>query len=164
MLKEEFPFVGGNYVFNKRIFEKITFNHERNFEDWFFCYKLIKECIAHDYPFYLINKPIYLYAEDDLESISKAGVNQLEQIQVPEFYYALDQDKQKGIRRKLCSIWMFNSIKRLTTFSLKLKFILKHRQLILSNFTLNPHYVGSFLILFFNRKTLEGLIFKFKKQ
>lgn len=163
MLKNEFPFVGGNYIFNKKVFQHITFNNERNFEDWFFCYKLIKECIKHNHAFHIVNKPIYLYTEDDLESISKAGVNHLEQIKVPEFYYALDQDHQLSIRKKLCSIWMFNSVKRLTSFSLKLNFIFKYLHLILINFTLNSYYFGSFIAVFFSRKTLERLIFKFKK-
>ena len=164
LLAIEFPFVGGNYVFNKKKLKSVHFNHERMFEDWLFCYKIILECLKQNLPIYLINKATYLYAEDDLESVSKAVVSDVSHIKVPEFYYLLEKNGHIGIRKKLCSIWMFNSVKRLNSFALKVNFILAHFKIILQNVTFNKYYWGTFFSIVLNRRKLEQLIILVKQN
>lgn len=164
LLAIEFPFVGGNYIYHRKRIPTIKFNHERMFEDWLFCYNILQETIRLNLNLYLINKPSYLYLEDDLTSVSKQLVSTLDQITIPSLYYKLETEGKNSIRKKLFSIWMFNSSKRLNDFSLKLSFFKKYYSLIIKNFTLNKYYIGSFINIIFNRAAIEKIIYLLKRN
>lgn len=163
ILEKEMIFVSANYCFEKKYFEKIEFSNERNFEDWLFCYKLLRELTLNKENIWLINEPTYLYTEDDPESLSSNNVKSIDQLILPQLYYELMQDQKVKIRKYIFSIWLFSSIKRCSNFSMKLKFMFKNTKHILSNIIFNKYYLSSFLIVFISRYRVEKLIQIFKK-
>lgn len=163
ILEKEMIFVSANYCFQKSYFEGITFSSERNFEDWLFCYHLIKKLELGNEFIWLMEEATYLYAEDDPSSLSSKVVTDIHQFVIPQLYFELHQDHLVEIRKYIFSIWFFNAMKRIAGFARKLRFIWTHKTIILTNFSFNKYYLSSFIAIFINRNQMETLIKQIKK-
>ena len=163
VMKHEMIFVSANYCFQKPYFNDIHFSSERNFEDWLFCYHLLKKLLAQKEHIWMVEEPSYRYAEDDPASLSSNNVTDINRFVLPQLYFELDADGQTPIRTYIFSIWFFNAMKRCATTGLKVKLLMRHIGHVLRNFSLNKYYLSSFVIIFINRNRIEQLIQRFKK-
>ena len=162
-MHHEMIFVSANYCFHKNYFSDIQFSPERNFEDWLFCYHLLKKMLPKGEAVYVLEEATYLYAEDDPKSLSSNPVKDITKFVIPKLYHELILDKQRGIANYIFSIWFFNAMKRCANAQLKLTLLGKHLGLVLRNFSLNKYYLSAFVAIFISRSTIENLIQRFKK-
>lgn len=164
IMASEIIFVSANYCFQRSFFQQIRFGQERNFEDWLFCYHLLKHLQQQKQYLYLSLPATYHYTEDDPSSQSSALVSDINRFVLPQLYFELIHDGHLAMRKLVFSIWMFNALKRTASFRLKLKFLFKHTNHIIRNLSTNKYFLSSFLIIFVNRTLIEKAIAIVKKN
>ncbi|MEZ5045575.1 MAG: glycosyltransferase family 2 protein [Chitinophagaceae bacterium] len=157
-MEYESIFVSANYCFNAVFFKGFLFSSERNFEDWKFCYGMLKKLANDGKQIYLIPHATYQYTEDDPSSLSSGNITDLSQVCIPSIYFDLEKDGECGIRKLIFSIWAFNVIKRLSSIKYKIKFIRIYKNFIYENFIINKYYLGIFLLFLLPSKSIQRTI------
>jgi hypothetical protein len=109
-------------------------------------------------PLWILEKPSYIYTDDNPLSLSLTSIKNVDRFSIPLVCIELKNDKEIEILNKMFSIWFFDSLRRIETPILKLKFINKFRKDILANFNTSKFFLAGFLILLLNRKLTERLI------
>jgi len=158
LMKTDILFISANYCFNRKYFEGIVFSQEYHFEDWCFTYRLLRKMKLNNEPLWILEKPSYIYTDDNPLSLSLTSIKNVDRFSIPLVCIELKNDKEIEILNKMFSIWFFDSLRRIETPILKLKFINKFRKDILANFNTSKFFLAGFLILLLNRKLTERLI------
>lgn len=165
--KESLVIASGNVLCKKSYIGEARFNEkERIFEDWEFWFRILECQDITFYPLRLLffNKPLLIHNDEVEGSLQRKIITSPDDIFPPLLLINLmgkSDDKYISYRKRLCSIWLYNSIKRLGWRG-RSKFILTYRSLIVKNFLFNRYYLGVFLG-FFGGGVLPSLGKAYKK-
>lgn len=139
------PFVGGgNAVIRKKFITDngISFDTtEKNYEDWLFYFTALAVNKEH---FILVNKSLYLYYNDDGDSLSRKR-EAFNNIKIPRVVSFLEEGKMVQTQKLVVSIWLSSSFIKIGNRIGFLRFIFLHFSFIARNFVLNKFTFYVFL-------------------
>ncbi len=154
---ESFFIGGGNVCFNRKLAESERFEiGERNMEEWDFYYRILRHCINDNRKVFFITIPLYIYNNIDEESLSRKKIGSIDDISVPKIISRLNSKEERGYRDFLLSIWIYNSVTRLSSTKERIKFISNYFNYILSA-KKNRYWLGAIFYIFCDNRTFENI-------
>lgn len=161
---ESFFIGGGNVCFNRKLAESERFEiGEKNMEEWDFYYRILHHCITDNIKVLFIYTPLYIYNNIDEESLSRQKIVSTDEISLPKIISRLNSTQEQKYRSFLLSIWIYNSVTRLSSTKERCKFFLKHYKYVLSA-KKNRYWLGAIFCIMCNKGTFEKLKSRKKKQ
>ena len=133
------PFVGGSNVILKKSFiqeSKLEFDiEETNYEDWLFYFSLLA---LNAWNFTFLSSPYYLY-DNSIQDILSRKEEKYQHIKLPKLISILEKEGKTNTKKLAYSIWLSSSYNKINSRFNYLKFLSKHRKILLQNFNLNKY-------------------------
>lgn len=161
---ESFFIGGGNVCFNRKLAKSEKFEvGEKNMEEWDFYYRILHHCMTDNIKVIFIPTPLYIYNNIDDESLSRKGIMSIDEISLPKIISRLNSSEERGYRNFLLSIWIYNSITRLSSTRERVKFVIKYFDYILSA-KKNRYWLGAIFCIICSKETFKKFKYWRKKQ
>lgn len=137
---------GGSVIVRRSFLGEHRFTPERNMEDWLFFLRLMLEQSGR---YLFLERPLVIHEHETLTSISRADLDACPP--VPSILEYLEEraagdPRSRLLARKLLSIWVFGSLRRLP-MGLRWRFLYLHLTRIRTGFVANRYWVGILLVL-----------------
>lgn len=151
LAKESLIIGNGNIICRRELIGKLRYNvNERAFEDWEFWYRVFSEALKCKRV--LFSNYVGMYHHDEIEgTLQRRNMENYKDIKVPNIINILQNINSLdsiNYRARIVSIWVYNSVKRLSSAKQKLRFIWKERALIVRNVSVNRYFIGVLVEIF----------------